>query len=83
MWNVLGKILQLAVLADIEYANAKAGGVATLLQPGNFEATIAGIAQIFAPPVVTTQAPVVVGTTAAAGTSVVTAAGTAATAAVE
>ena len=51
MWNFIGKSLQLAVLADIEYANAKANGTASLLLPNNFETAIAAIAEIFHPPV--------------------------------
>jgi len=47
MKNFLLKFLQLAIVADQEYAAAKANGTATLLQPGNFDGAIGEIAQIF------------------------------------
>ena len=43
------KFLQLALLADVEYENAKVNGTATLLAPGNFQASILAISAIFAP----------------------------------
>ena len=46
---LLSKILQLAAIADLEYAQAKTAGTASLLQPGNFDSVLAGIVAIFAP----------------------------------
>ena len=60
--NAIGKILQLAVVADLEYQQAKTSGAASLLLPNNFENALAAIGQIFATPAPTpapvTSAPV-------------------------
>lgn len=47
---LLGKILQLAAVADLEYEQAKTNGASTLLQPGNFDSILLAITTIFVAP---------------------------------
>jgi hypothetical protein len=47
--SFISKVLQLAMIADLEYQTAKTNGTATLLQPGNFDSTLSMIATILAP----------------------------------
>jgi hypothetical protein len=57
MKSFLLKVLQLAIVADQEYAAAKSAGTATLLQPGNFDGVVGEIAQIFEPATATPAPP--------------------------
>ena len=42
--SAIGTFLQLAVIADLEYGQAKANGTASLLQPGNFQSALNAVA---------------------------------------
>jgi indole-3-glycerol phosphate synthase len=47
--SVFGTILKGALIADIEYEQAKASGASTLLEPNNFQAALAAVDQVFTP----------------------------------
>ena len=57
MNKYLMQFLELAIVADAEYANAKTNGTATLLQPANFQNAILAVSQILAATPATTPAP--------------------------